>query len=249
MTTDRNSAVKSIVEVCHRLYAKGFVSATDGNVSVRAGDHVLTTRTAVNKGDITPDDVLEVTGTGEPVGTTLRPSTELGMHLFIYRQRPDVFAVVHAHPPYATGFAAAGEGLEQCVFPEVIVGLGAVPLAAYATPSTDEVARSMAPFVTKTDAVLLANHGLVTYGDTLWDAYYKLEKVEHACHITLVARLLGGVKPLSSSDIDKLRAISPQAYGKEIAGKLACEPRPDEEPTRDSEGELRDLVRRMIRGS
>jgi len=249
MKTDRQSAVSDIVAVCHRLYAKGFVSATDGNVSLRLGDRFLTTRTAINKGDVTADDVLEVTGTGETVGSSHKPSTELGMHLFIYRQRPDVLAVVHAHPPYATGFAAAGQGLEQCVFPEVIVGLGAVPLAVYATPSTEEVARSLAPFVEKTDAILLANHGMVAYGTDLWDAYYKLEKVEHACHITLVARLLGGPKVLNSAYIEKLRAISQQSYGKEFTGKLACEPREQVEPTHDAEEELRELVRRMIRGA
>jgi L-fuculose-phosphate aldolase len=249
MTPDRDTAVKTIVEVCHRLYAKGFVSATDGNVSLRFGERFLTTRTSVNKGDVTADDVLEVSAAGEPVGTALRPSTELGMHLFIYRQRPDVVAVVHAHPPYATGFAAAGRGLQQCVFPEVIVGLGAVPLADYATPSTDEVARSLAPFVGEADAILLANHGLVAYGTSLWDAYYKLEKVEHACHITLVASLLGGPQPLGASDIEKLRAISQQSYGKDLAGKPACEPRSATEPAHEGDGELRDLVRRMIRGA
>ncbi|MBI3190066.1 MAG: class II aldolase/adducin family protein, partial [Ignavibacteriales bacterium] len=189
----------------------------------------LTTRSGINKGMVTGDDILEVDTDGNIVIRNpqsairnYKPSTEFGMHLFIYQQRPDVNAVVHAHPVYATGFAAARVPLTSCVFPEVIVGLGAIPLAEYATPSTEEVAQSIAPFVNQTDAILLANHGVVTYGKDLWDAYFKMEKVEHAAHITFVAKMLGGEKLLSQEDIEKLRAISQQSYGKEFTEKISC---------------------------
>ncbi len=219
--------IQGIVDVCHRLYARGFVTATDGNVSVRLADgHCLTTRSAVNKGMVSREDLVEVDGAGTPVGSTLRPSTEIGMHLFIYSRRPDVHAVVHAHPIYATGFATARQPLSACLFPEVIVGMGAIPLAEYATPSTEEVAQSLAPYVESADAILLANHGVVTLGKDLLDAYFRMEKVEHAAHITFVARLLGGEHRLTAEDIEKLQALSQETYGKDFSGKIACETGP-----------------------
>lgn len=154
-----------IVEVCHRLYEKGFVTATDGNVSVQLGNgNFLTSRTGVNKGMKTEGDLIEVDDRGKPLHGDAQPSTELPMHIFIYSQRPGVNAIVHAHPPYVTGFATARIPLTECLFPEVIVGLGEVPLADYATPSTDEVAQLLASFVRTTDAIMLANHGAVAYG-------------------------------------------------------------------------------------
>ncbi len=214
-----------LVEICHRLSARGFVTATDGNVSARLENgNFLTTRTAVSKGMVTADDILEVDPSGKPIKEGARPSTELGMHLFIYTRRPDINAVVHAHPTYATGFAVARQPLTTCVFPEVILGLGTVPLADYATPSTEEVAKSLEPYVEGANAILLANHGVVAYGKDPLDAFFKMEKVEHAAHITFVARLLGGETILSADDVEKLRAISGQAYGLDPSGKLACEP-------------------------
>ena len=244
----KNPNIESLVDICHRLYAKGFVTATDGNVSVRLGDgNFLTTRTAINKGMVTADDLIEVDSVGKPVTVNHQPSTELGMHLYVYSQRPDINAVVHAHPVYATGFAAAHQALDACMFPEVIVGLGAVPLAEYATPSTGEVGASLAPFVKTADAVLLANHGVVTFGSDLYDAYFKMEKVEHAAHITFVARMLGGGKALSSEDVEKLRAISQQAYGKDFSVKPACEPDAAAETNIPNDEEIRSIVRQMIR--
>lgn len=208
-----------LIEICHRLYGRGMVAATDGNVSVKLPHgNILATRSGINKGMVTTDDLVEVTTNGEQVGGRGKPSTEMGMHLFIYQQRPDVGAVVHAHPTYATGFAAARIALDACVFPEVIVGLGAIPLAGYATPSTPEVADSLSPHVKTCDAILLANHGVVTYGNTLQDAYFKMEKVEHAAHITFVAKMLGGPRVLSNEEVVKLRNISGQSYGKDFAG-------------------------------
>lgn len=221
-----NNLKENIIQICRLIYAKGFVSATDGNVSVRIQNsgNILTTSTGVNKGLIESEDIIEIDLNGNVISGNKKPSTEIAMHLFIYNQRQDVNAVVHAHPPYATGFATARQDLTGCLYPEVIIGLGAIPLADYATPSTIEVVKSIEPFVHKTEAILLANHGVVTYGKDLLDAYFKLEKVEHTAHITFIARLLGGEKYLSKEDIEKLKLISETTYGKNFLEKLSCTP-------------------------
>lgn len=216
--------VSQLVDVCHRLYARGMVTATDGNISVRLSNgNVLASRSGINKGMVTENDFVEVTLGGVQVSGSGKASTEIGMHLFIYQQRQDANAVVHAHPTYATGFATARMGLDACTFPEVIVGLGAIPLAEYATPSTPEVAASLAPFVKNSEAILLANHGAVTFGPDLYDAYFKMEKVEHAAHITFVATMLGGTRSLTEEELAKLRNVSVQSYGKDFSNKIACE--------------------------
>jgi len=199
---------RHIIAICRSLYEKGFVTATDGNVSARLPNgNILTTPTAVNKGRVQESDLVEVSIEGVPVQAGQVPSMELGMHLFVYRRRPDVQAVVHAHPPYATGFATARIPLSQPLFPEVIFGLGEIPLADFATPSTSEVAESIAPFVNTANAILLTNHGVVAYGKNLDDAYFKMEKVEHAAHIVFVARLLGGEKPLTEGQVQRLKSV------------------------------------------
>lgn len=221
--TSQSDIHNRIVDVCHRLYARGMVTATDGNVSVRLpGGTVLVTRSGISKGDVSAPDLVELTLDGKQVGGAGKPSTESAMHLFIYRERSDIHAVVHAHPTYATGFAAARKPLDSCVFPEVIVGLGAIPLAEYATPSTSEVPESLRPFVKSADAILLANHGVVTYAPHLTDAYHRMEKVEHAAHITFVAMMLGGPVPLTQQELDKLKNVSVQSYGKDASLKPAC---------------------------
>lgn len=250
MMEDITRLRSDIVDVCHRLYARGMVTATDGNVSVRlAHGNILATRSGINKGMVTERDLVELLPDGGQVSGSGKPSTEMGMHLFIYKQRPDVRAVVHAHPVYATGFATARMGLDACLFPEVIVGLGAVPLAEYATPSTPEVAASLTPFVKNSDAILLANHGAVAYGTDLYEAYFKMEKVEHAARITFVAHMLGGAKSLSQAEVAKLGQVSVQSYGKDFSTKIACST--DSDDTRElSEEEARqyiaDRIRRLI---
>ncbi len=214
---DELSMLQEVVSVCHRLSEKDMVSATDGNVSVRTKTGTFyTTRSSVPKGDVTVNDILEVDRTGKPVGGIGKPSTELKMHLFIYEQRPDVNAIVHAHPAFATAFAAAGQAIDKPVLPEVLVMMGKIPLAEYATPSTDEVPESIRPFVQEHNAMLLANHGAVTYGTTLQQAYLTMEKLEHTARITLYARLLGGERPLSQRQIEDLMAVSEKSYGKKI---------------------------------
>jgi L-fuculose-phosphate aldolase len=241
----RAEIARSIVLICHKLYERGFVTATDGNVSARLEcGNILVTPTALNKGQVGESDLVEVKADGSPITLSRKASTELDMHLFIYQQRTDVQAVVHAHPPHATGFATARIPLTACLFPEVIVGLGAIPLADYATPSTKEVSKSLEPHVKTADAILLANHGVVTYGKDVEDAYFKMEKVEHAAHITFVAKMLGGEKPLSAGDIDKLTKISESSYGKDFSGKIACEPVGENADL--SEAELKKMIKEVL---
>jgi len=243
ITPELEELVGNLLDVCRRVEAKGFVTATDGNISVRLPNgNILATPTSLNKGFVTAADLVEISPEGARVAGKRNPSTEMDMHLFIYKNRPDVNAVVHCHPVYATGFAAARIPMNECLFPEVIVGLGAVPLAPYATPSTHEVSDAVAPFVRSADAILLANHGVVTYGRDLWDAYFKMEKVEHAAHIQFVARMLGGEKTLTTDDIAKLKSISVASYGKDISGKPACEVHPSEPDAEFTKEEFQKIV-------
>jgi L-fuculose-phosphate aldolase len=242
-----------LVDVSHRLYARGFVVATDGNVSARLDNgNVLTTRTSVNKGAVTASDLVEVDLSGRVVSGTSAPSSELPMHLFVYRSRPDVNAVVHAHPVYATGFAAAHRSLDACLLPEVILGLGSVPLAKYATPSTDEVAESLAPFIAHSSSILLANHGVVTFGSDLMEAYFRMEKTEQAAHITFVARMLGGEQALDAEKVERLRSVTSNPCGCSGPAPIPCVPSGGTDTPGEqipSDDELRNLVRHMIASS
>jgi len=196
---------KDIVEIGRRLYQKGFVASHDGNISIRIGAaEILATPAGVCKGFLGSEDVVLVDTQGRKVAGKGEPSSELKMHLLVYQRRPDVKAVVHAHPPVSTGFAVAGIPLAQCILPEVVVSLGAVPVAAYGTPSTHEVCDAIAPYVEKSEAFLLANHGVVTLGENVFQAYYRMETVEHFAGILLTARLLGNVNVLSREQVEKL---------------------------------------------
>ncbi|CUU02262.1 L-fuculose-phosphate aldolase [Candidatus Kryptobacter tengchongensis] len=214
---EREKLISEIVEIAHLIYEKGFISAMDGNISARLGNgNILCTPTAVNKGDLKRSQIVEIDPDGNLTYGIYKPSTEIKLHLFIYSQREDINAIVHAHPPFATAFATAGLSLEEFVLPEVIVNLGKIPLAKYATPSTDEVALSVQPFVKNCDAFLLQNHGAVTLGKNLKDAYFKMEKLEHYATIVLLAKVLGGEKTLTLDDVKKLSEISLKSYGKQI---------------------------------
>ena len=198
---------QQLVEIGRRMYEKSYVAANDGNLSYRLTDeHILTTPTGVSKGFMSSEDMVVVDIDGN-VRTGSKPSSELLMHLFFYRERPDVRAVVHAHPIYSTGFSTAGLSLEECVSAEIITTLGSIPLAKYGTPSTAELPNTLRPYVHRCDAFLLANHGVVTVGKDLYAAYYKLERVEHYAHIIFVARQLGGERTLPKSEVEKLLSI------------------------------------------
>jgi L-fuculose-phosphate aldolase len=189
------------------IHARHFAPATDGNISVRLdGSRVLTTPTCLSKGMMTPDDLVVTNLEGRRLSGTRPPSTELAMHLLIYRLRPDVYAICHAHPPIATGFAAAGLPLDKAILSEAVFSLGCVPLAPYGTPGTTELCDSIEPLLRNYDAILLANHGAVTYGPDLLTAFFRMETVEHFAHVSLVTQLLGKQTVLSAGDVDKLLA-------------------------------------------
>ncbi len=200
---------REMVRVGRLMWERGFVAATDGNLSARMGaDRLLVTSSGVSKGFLSDEDLIIIRADGEPVsshrGRGSHPSTEIAMHLEVYRQRPDVNAVIHAHPPLATAFSIAGVSLARCVIPEVIVTMGAIPTAEYATPGTAEVPASIRQAISEYDAMILAHHGSLTVGETLWEAYLRLEKVEHTAQITLAAHQLGRVNTLSPQAVEKL---------------------------------------------
>jgi L-fuculose-phosphate aldolase len=205
--SNESSLREQICEVGRRMYERGFVAANDGNISVRlSADRILTTPTGVSKGFMSPESMAIVDMNGAPLDAN-KASSEIRMHVFVYRERPEVQAVVHAHPIYATGFATAGLALEECVAAEIVATLGSIPLARYGTPSTEELAESLRPHVHRNDAFLLANHGVVAVGKDLWEAYYRLERVEHYANVILVSRLLGGEKILPQAEAEKLFAL------------------------------------------
>jgi L-fuculose-phosphate aldolase len=189
------------------MYERGLIVACEGNLSVRLdGQLILTTPTCINKGTLAPEDLVLTDLEGRQISGSRKVSSELAMHLTIYRQREDVKAICHAHPPTSTGFAAAGRALDQALLPEVIIGLTQVPLVKYATPGTQELSAAIEPFVAHYDALLLANHGVVTWGPDLLTAFQRMEIVEQFAKITLAAELAGGAKLLSSREVAKLMA-------------------------------------------
>lgn len=204
---------KQLVEICHRIHSKGFVAATDGNVSVRLDrNKILCTPSSLPKEKIKISDLMILSLEGEIISGKRKPSTEIKMHLAIYKNREDVNAVIHAHPVYATAFASSKLALDVPFLPEVILSIGKVPLCKYATPSTEEVVQSILPFISETNLLLLQNHGVVTYGKTLDEAYYLLEKLEHTAKIFSVAMSFGGVKPLTKNQIEKIYKINETTY-------------------------------------
>lgn len=203
--TNETLIKQDLCEVGRRIWLRQFVASNDGNFSYRIGENeVLTTPTGMSKGFLTPDMICKVDMQGNKLDGSYKPSSEILVHLEMYRQRPDVKAVVHAHPPTATGYATAGVPLQECVLPEVIVSLGGVPLCPYALPGSMELPESMKEYVSRYDAFLLANHGAVTVGADIYAAYYKMETLEHFARIMLTAHLLGGVRPLPEQRVQEL---------------------------------------------
>lgn len=204
---------QDICQIGRWLYQRGHIVAQEGNLSVRLdANRILTTPTCLNKGMMSPDDLVVMDLNGKHIQGSRPVSSEAGMHLLFYQMRPDVQAVCHAHPPTATGFAASGQGLDQALLPEVVVCLGKVPLVRYATPGTSDLSAVLEPYVPHYDALLLANHGAVTCGPDLFTAFYRMDIVEHFAKITLSARLAGQPQLLSTREVAKLMAARARYY-------------------------------------
>jgi L-fuculose-phosphate aldolase len=213
---------EDIIRIGQLVFQKGWVAANDGNITIRMDpDRVLATPTGVSKGMMQPEDLIIVDMKGNKISGRAERTSEIGMHLTIYEMRPDIKAVLHAHPPVATGFATAGKPLNLALLPEVVISLGCVPLAAYGLPGTPELTEPMLPLIPKYDAVMMANHGAVCYGEDVYKAYFRMETIEHFARIQLVAELLGGPQVLPRTEVDKLLDARTR-YG--VKAKSAGEP-------------------------
>jgi L-fuculose-phosphate aldolase len=196
------------------------VVSTDGNISLRLDPRrILTSPTGISKGMMAPDDLVITDLDGQKLSGRRNPSSELGMHLLIYRRRPDINAVCHAHPPVATGFAASGVPLNKAILSELVLSLGCIPVARYGTPGTPELTEAIEPLVQSYDAILMANHGVVTCGQDLLAAFFRMETTEHFAHVTLVTELLGKQVLLSGGDVEKLLAARAR-YGLQTAAAV-----------------------------
>ncbi len=204
------NTVNLILETGRKIWTRGYVAANDGNISVRINkNEMLSTPTGVSKGFMVPEMIIKMDMDGNVLSENgdYRPSSEAKMHIQVYRQRSDIRAVVHAHPPYCTAFAVAGIPMDKLILPEAILTLGCVPLAPYGTPSTSEIPDSIEPLIEKSDAVLLANHGALTLGADLMTAYFRMETLEHAARIYHLALQMGNVNAIPAEKIDELMKL------------------------------------------
>ncbi|WP_339289832.1 class II aldolase/adducin family protein [Paenibacillus sp. FSL E2-0201] len=205
-----------ICDIGRNLFNKDFIAANDGNISARLSENeILTTPRAVSKGYLEPHMIVKVNLQGEVLEAAegYRPSTETKMHLRIYNELPEMNGVVHAHPPYATAFAIKGEALDKMMMPESVIMIGDIPLAEYGTPSTEEIPDSLMPYLGKKTAVLLENHGALTWGTDVMEAYLNMERLEYTAKITFITRMIGGERELPQHRIDELVALR-SFYGK-----------------------------------
>lgn len=211
------SSKKKLVEICNKVYEKGYTVAYDGNLSIRiSDDRFLITRSAINKGDVTEKDILTIDSKGNLIEGNGKVSTEVKLHLKIYNSRKDVNSVLHCHPVYATAIATTLTEFPNNIFPEVILTLGKIPICQYATPSTEELAESIQPYVSFSNVFLLSNHGAVAIGDSVDMAFNRLEKLEHISKTIVAAKQMGRLKELSKKEIETLYSISESTYGLNI---------------------------------
>ncbi|MEJ5261974.1 MAG: class II aldolase/adducin family protein [Ignavibacterium sp.] len=208
------SVKEEIVKVCHLIYLNKFVAAYDGNISaLTENNSVMITRSGICKGEVTISDLIEIDLNGNKISGEGKISTENKLHLYIYKKREDAKAIVHCHPVFATALGLVENKYLDNFFPEVLLTLGKIPVCEYATPSTHEVTDSIAKYIETSNALILKNHGAVTIGCSVMDAYYKMEKLEHAAKTILLSKLLGNPRKLSDEDINKLLAIAESTYG------------------------------------
>lgn len=199
-----------IVEIGKRIWMRNYVASNDGNITVKLNnDELLTTPTGISKGFMTEEMIIKCDIDGNVISgdKRYRPSSEVKMHLEVYKARPDIYSVVHAHPPFATSFAVAGIPLNKCVLPEAIIVIGAVPIAPYGLPSTMELPDKIKPYLENSDAILLENHGALTMGIDLLSAYHKMETLEHTANIVWKAIQLGNLNVLSEYERDRLMTL------------------------------------------
>jgi len=215
---------QEIIHVGRRVYERGYVASNDGNISARIDENrILITPTGVSKGFMDPQDLVIIDLNGKLLSGQKKPSSELFMHLQIYKERPDINSVCHAHPPYATGYAVAGLPLDQCILPEVIIALCSIPLIEYGTPGTEEFYKPVLKVLQDFDAFLLANHGALTIGKDVINAYHKMETLEHFAHITFVAQRLGHTTKLNPEQVKKLTDLR-ERYGiRTGVGCISCD--------------------------
>jgi L-fuculose-phosphate aldolase len=241
-----------ITRFCRLIYDKTYVASTDGNISARLPDgHIMCTPTVCNKGFVKPEDMVIIDSKGQRIKGERKASSEIAMHLLIYEMRPDIHAVVHAHPACATAYAAAGIPLNKALISEVVLALGCIPLAQYGTPGTPELTDQLRPYVKNYDALLMANHGVVTYGANLEDAFNRMDTVEHFAKISIYTRILGRERLLSSEDVEKLRVQRQKYYGideSQAATKDPMCPLTDggSETISLTRSELIDLIERVV---
>ncbi|MBI2092626.1 MAG: class II aldolase/adducin family protein [Deltaproteobacteria bacterium] len=243
---------KEICNIGRKLEAKGLVAATDGNISFRiAPDRILITPSGVSKGALEEDSFLTINTKGAVVAGSGRPSSEISMHLAVYEKRPDVKAVIHAHPPITTALTVAGIELAQCVIPEVVITMGSIPTAEYATPCTEEGAIAIKNLIQDADAIILDRHGSLTVGDSLQSAYFKLEKLEHAANVTATARMLGKVKVLPENEVKKLidlrQKLGIKSRSNPCDSCRACEKEPKEKINVDNEALVNLLTDEIVK--
>jgi L-fuculose-phosphate aldolase len=239
---------KFICEIGRRIWTRGYVAANDGNITLKMNDkEVLTTPTGVSKGFMTPDMIIKLDFSGKVLSgnSKYRPSSEAKMHLEVYEQRQDIGAVVHAHPPYCTSFAVAGVPLDKCVLPEAIIVIGSVPIAEYGLPSTKEIPDAIRPLIQNSDAILLENHGALTLGSDLLNAYHKMETLEHTAYIIHLARQLGNVNVLPKYEADRLMDLRKQFN---VPGKItACQAAPlPPKTTQPSEETIQNITDQVL---
>ncbi|MCX6174121.1 MAG: class II aldolase/adducin family protein [Ignavibacteriales bacterium] len=212
---------KELIQACHKVYANSFVAAYDGNLSARIDDKkLLITPSGKCKGELEEKDLLEIDYEGKVLSGDGLVSAEVKMHLLAYQNREDVNAVVHSHPIHASAFCVVDKELSQPIFPESILSLGKIPLCKYSTISTEEVEESILPYIGYVWVLLLQNHGVLAFGKSIKDAYFKVEKLEHFAKIMTVAEILGGANKLSVDQLKKLYMISEEIYGVKVDDKM-----------------------------
>lgn len=205
---------KELVRYCHKVYEKGFVAGTDGNLSVRFSENVvLITRSGISKGDVTEEDILASDFNGNPVYGKGKISTEVKIHIETYKKREDVQAVIHSHPVYATACATAGLSLDVPVFPEIVLSLGRIPVCEYATPSTTGLVESVLQYIEYVNVFLLKNHGAVVFGKNLKEAFYRMEKLEHYAKSIFLMNQIGRIDILSKEKLKELYSLAEKSYG------------------------------------